>query len=426
MKGYSDNKPGSILAIIKNTSATILVRGLSGLTRIILMLLIAKSFGPVDFGRLSLVLAVVELFKVIADFAVDVVTIRRFSQNRLLSGRLLGNVLTFKLLSASAAYIIANIGFWWIYRSREGLELLLIIGGSLYTTLLVNAFVSYFQANLNMVSIMISSLVSTFFYVSMTILGLYNNWSIFILAAIIPVSELMNLLITAKIYNIKTPISLQFNGKIILSLLKESFPVAIAGIIVVVYSRMDNLMLGWFVGEAGVGVYAAAYRLTEPFLLIFSSLSLSLYASMSESKRPSDLIKTRQTFFRLMVPVLILSFSAALFLFLISTKITGLISDKYIGSAKVLGILSWSILFKSINAQLTAFINSRGKYSYITIIAMNNLIIIIALNLLLLPTYNIIGPAIALVVAEAINTIFQSGCVVYLLGFSFRRLATNG
>lgn len=412
---------GKLIDIIRNTGSTIVIRGLFGITRIFLLLLIAKKFGPEGFGRLSLVLSLVEIVRVFADFGVDIVTIRRFSLNRLLSERLLGNTLALKLLTATAGYIISIITFWLIYHSTEGLKLLLIVGTSLYTSLLVNAFVSHFQANLKMSSIIISSLASSILYISLTVIGLYTGWSLAYLCAIIPMSEVINLLIIARVYSGAFKIRLRLDRKIVLSLLKESLPVAIGGIAVVVYSRLDNLMIGWFLGDRSVGEYAASFRLTEPFVLIFSSLSLSIFASMSRFGKSPDSTDTKQTIFKVVATVSGLSLIAAILLALFSKRIMGLISHDYAASVIVLQILSCSIVFKAVNTQLTAFINSRGRYSLITKIAFTNLIINIALNLLMIPNYGIMGAAVAVVITEGINTLVQCGFVFYLFNFSFGR-----
>jgi O-antigen/teichoic acid export membrane protein len=162
---------GSLFNIARNTGATVIIRGGSGIARILLLLLIAKRFGPEDFGRLSLVLSLVEIVRVIADFGLDIVTIRRFSVNKLLSERLLGNALSLKLISATLGYIVSIVVYWLLYHDTAGVKIAFIIGASLYTSLLLNAFVSYFQANLTMSSIIISSLISVFFISLLPYLG---------------------------------------------------------------------------------------------------------------------------------------------------------------------------------------------------------------------------------------------------------------
>jgi O-antigen/teichoic acid export membrane protein len=410
----------SLFNIVRNTGATVLIRGGSGIARLLLLLLIAKRFGPEDFGRLSLVLSLVEIVRVIADFGLDIVTIRRFSVNKLLSERLLGNVLTLKLISATFGYIASIVLYWLLYHDSEGVKLAFIIGTSLYSSLLLNAFIAYFQANLNMSSIIISSLVSALSYVSLTVIGLYWHWSLMPFAVIIPASELINLLITSSIFKRISFVKLRFNRKIILSLIRESIPVAIGGIAVVLYLRLDNLFLGLFLNESSVGIYSAGYRFTEPFMLVSSSLSLSIYASLSQYGK-NDLSKNvSQTMFRILATVIGLSTVGALLLSFFAVRLLAMLSPEYYKSVTVLRILSLSIIFKAINAQLTAMINSRGKFSIITVIAIINLTINIALNLLMIPEYGIIGAAIAVTATELINTIMQTVCIKYYVKGLFR------
>src|SRR5208283_6009289 len=231
MKIISADRFGSNFPkVIKNTSATIFIRGCFGIARILLLLLIARKFGPNDFGALSLALSVVEIFKVVADFGVDTIILRRFVTNKRLSQRLLGNALTLKILSATIAYIIANVICWSIYKNAAALQLLLIIAASLYTTLFVNAFVSYFQANLKAVNIVVPNLVSMLIYVALTLFGFYADWSLVVLVIIIPLSELINLFATAKVFSLLSPIRLYLDKKIILSIVRQSLPIGIAGV----------------------------------------------------------------------------------------------------------------------------------------------------------------------------------------------------
>jgi O-antigen/teichoic acid export membrane protein len=418
-----NNLWGNFLPIIKNTGSTVFIRGLFGVARIVVLLLIARQFGPSEFGRLSLVLSMVEIFKVMADFGLDTVSIRRFSVNRLLSERILRNALTLKLISATIAYAAANVCFWFMYSNTEGLVLLLIISISIYSTLLANAFVSYFQAKLTVSYVISSNIVSTAVYILLTIACLYLHYPLVAFAVIIPLSEALNLLLTARVYRGISPLRLDFHKKIVFSLLKESYPVGIAGLIIVLYMRMDNLMIGWFVGESGVGEYAAAYRLTEPFFLIFSSLSLSLFAYFSTLRNAADEQKAKQALISIMVPLIALSMVIAGAVFVFSRSITGFLPGKYQTSLGVLMILSLLIVFRAVNPQLTAFINSRGKYGLVTAIASANLLINVLLNLVLVPRYGVNGAATAVVVTEFINAVFQSACIVSILRFPKRRLA---
>jgi PST family polysaccharide transporter len=401
----------SFLPLIKNTGSTIIIRGLSGITRIVILLLITRQFGPVEFGRLALVISVTEIFKIMADTGIDIITIRRFSLHRRLSPRIMNNVLSLKLLTATAGYLLSTIAFWVLYRSVDGLILMLIISLSIYTTLLINAFLSYFQAHLKIADVIVSNIISAAAYAALTLIGMHYHLSLELFALMIPASELINLVLTGRVYRQFQSIQLRFNKKIILSLLRESLPSGISGLIVVVYLRMDNLMIGKLIGEQGVGVYATAYRLTEPFLLLFSSLSFSLYATLSKYRTVHGLSDAKRSFGTIMLPTIGVSFLFAAILSTFSSEIVGILSESYKAAGGVLMILSWSIFFKAINSQLTAFINSRAQYRLMMVISLFNLLIAAASNLILIPRYGIRGAAGAVVITEGVNMLIQAACV---------------
>jgi O-antigen/teichoic acid export membrane protein len=202
--------------------------------------------------------------------------------------------------------------------------------------------------------------------------------------------------------------------------MRESVPVAIGGIAVVLYLRLDNLLVGLFLNEQSVGVYSAAYRFTEPFMLVFSSLSLSIYASLSRYAKNNESKKVDKTMLQILATVIGLSSIGALLLSFFAVRLLAMISSEYHNAVTVLRILSLSIVFKALNAQLTAMINSRGRFSIITVIAIINLTINMVLNLLMIPKYGIIGAAIAVTTTEGVNTIMQMVCIKYYMKGLFR------
>ncbi|MDZ7343791.1 MAG: oligosaccharide flippase family protein, partial [candidate division KSB1 bacterium] len=88
----------SLFSILKNTSATIAIRGAFGLARIIVLLMIARKYGPSAFGQLALALSIIDIAKVIADLGMDIVMIRRIAANINSTEKLFGNILSMKLL----------------------------------------------------------------------------------------------------------------------------------------------------------------------------------------------------------------------------------------------------------------------------------------------------------------------------------------
>jgi O-antigen/teichoic acid export membrane protein len=405
------SRAGSILT---NTGSTVLIRGFVGAARILLLLLIAGKFGPTDFGRLSLALSVVELFRFGADLGLDTVLVRQFSISQTPAEKLLSASLILKGITGTAGAFMTVSAFSLVYRNIEALDLVLVLSVTFYTTLLTNAYMSYYQARLEMGKIIIPSITGAAAYVLLTLSGLWMGWSLVALCAILPLSEFLNLCLIWRAYRSGSRLVFSFDQTLFFSLLKEGFPVALSNMMVVTYMRLDNLMLGWFLGETAVGEYAAAFRVTEPFMLVFTSLSISVYAFFSKGfhDSPKDM---RSHAGKIIGWTLVGALSVAAVLSFFSKGVMVMISEAYRNSADVLLILAWAVLFKAVNAQLTAIINSQGRYDVIATVALVILGVAIGLNLLLIPAHGIIGAALSVLSAEGLNTAMQLAYVTRLL-----------
>lgn len=390
------------------------IRGAFGLARIVVLLMIARKFGAGEFGQLALALSIIDISKVVADLGIDIIIIRRIAADLSSTEKLFGNIISLKLLFSTGCFFTAPLAHVLIFERAGGVELVFIVAFSIYTSLLINAFVSYFQAKLSMARVVISNLTGAGIYILLTIAGIGSDLPLRVVIVAMPLSELVTLALMLRQFRREAQLRLAFDKAVIFDILKESVFVGISGIIVVTYLRLDTLVIGWFVGDRGVGEYAVAYRLVEPFLLIFSSLATSLYASLSGAWGVAPLAQIRQTIKRVIVPVVMLALIGICGLSFLGRPFLNMLSDEYSKSANVLFVLSWSILFKAVNTQLTAILNSLGKFRIITIIAANNLLLCLALNLLLVPRYGILGAAATVVLVEAINMLLQLICIFYL------------
>lgn len=400
----------SLKELIRNSLSTLFVRGVLGAGRILILLLIARGFEPAEFGIFILVFSFVEVSKAIAEFGIDTVSIREFTKVRA-PHRFLETVLFLKIGTATGAYLLSFLLFWSIY--GKGIDLFLICAISLYTSAIFGAFSSFFQSQLKMDKIMKAATSSTLSYLIFIALGVYYRLSLPFLMMAIPLSELINLLVVVGIYRQTNSLNFGFRGNLISKLLKKSLPVGITGILIMLYSRMDTLLLGYILGDKEVGEYGVAYRFIEPFLLISGAFSISVYSSLSRTLKEKRLISDiREELIRIFYPPVLFSLLVSLLLYQGADFLVALVSKKYIFSSRALEILAIALFLKTINMQITAVINAKGRYGAVTGIASINLLVNLSLNLILIPKYHIMGAAMAATLTEAMNTIMQ-GLYIY-------------
>jgi len=185
-------------------------------------------------------------------------------------------------------------------------------------------------------------------------------------------------------------------------LLREALPLALSSVILIIYYRIDVVMLSMMKGDASVGLYSAAYKLSEPLSLIPSALVVSLFPIMSASFKSSreKLIKT----YRLGIKyILIIMLPIAMGTTLLADKIIFWIYGmEFSGSVTALQILIWALVFTSINPILTRLLTSIGEQKLNTISHTLCAIVNVTLNLILIPTLSYNGAAIATIITNII------------------------
>ena len=409
MKLISD----SIARILRNSFSTIIVRGAFGFARIIVLLFLAKTYGVREFGLFSLILIFIEIAKVASDVGVDIVSIRRFAANQKNIPTVLDSILGLKLLSATLGTILTIGIYALLYGDTYGLVLISIACVSLYTSLLLNGFVSYYQTKLSMEKIIRAHLMGYGCYLAFSVTAIFFRTSLMVLMGIIPLTEGIILYLLIRRYTENSPLRIRINLHFIRSFLSESIYVGLAGIAVVIYLRLDNVMISRILDLKSVGQYAIAYRLTEPFSLLFSSFGISLYASLSvlsiETKVQDRFLYAKKTF----LGMLAVACAGVLGYIFIVKPLLPMFSVEYVESGHVLLILSFVLIFKALNTQMTAILNSMEKFRIVSGITFMNLVTSFILNFIFITHFGIVGAAMAVVGTEFMNSLYQGASLLY-------------
>jgi O-antigen/teichoic acid export membrane protein len=299
------------------------------------------------------------------------------------------------------------------YRDSYGLVLLAIGCISIFTTLPLNAFISYYQTQLSMEKIINAHLIGYGCYLAFSILAILFKTSLIILIGIIPLSEGVILFLLLRRYQIQTPIRIKFDISFNRKLLKESIYVGIAGLAVVIYLRLDNVMISRLLDLKSVGQYAFAYRLIEPFSLLFTSFGISLYASLSALPIHTLVYQRFVHAKNTLIGMLVIACVGILIYIFIVRPLLPSFSAEYASSGDVLLVLSFVLFFRALNTQLTAILNSMEKFRIVSGITFINLVTSIILNLVFISHYGIVGAAMAVVGTELVNSLLQASSLLF-------------
>ena len=142
------------------------------------------------------------------------------------------------------------------------------------------------------------------------------------------------------------------------ALLKDSWPLAFSIISIVIYQRIDQVMLQEMVGSREVGIYSVAVRLVDVWAFVPSAIYWSVYPSILEAKQASDALfyERLQRFYNL---IALLSYAIAVPTTLLAQwLVPALFGKPYADAWPMLIVLIWANLFTSLEIARTAFLNA--------------------------------------------------------------------
>jgi PST family polysaccharide transporter len=201
-------------------------------------------------------------------------------------------------------------------------------------------------------------------------------------------------------------IQLQATLKRTKTLLHDSWPLIISSTAIMVYVKIDQIMLGQMIGDEAVGIYSAAVRISEAWYFIPMGIVASVFPTIVEAKNRSETeyYAHLQKLYNLMT---LISIAVAIPMTFLSTPlVVMLFGDAYIEAGAVLAIHIW--------ASVPVFL---GVASGTWFLAENRLILRlqrsvigaitnVILNLALIPNYGVIGAAVATIISYSLADIF--------------------
>lgn len=363
---------------------------------------VARYLGPNDFGILSYAQSFVGLFTVVFLLGLDDLIIRELVKNSILRENLLGTTFLLRTIGLTFGIIILVVLSLLINKQHITNVVIIIIAVS---TVFQNFSVIdlYFQSQVlskyfvfaNIITLVLSS--STKIILILSKAGLVYFAIVFLFEAIITAGFYIYFYhkLGLKIFD------WHFDKILSLKLLKESWPLALSGIMISFYMKVDQVMIKEFLNEKSVGYYAAAVKISEGFYFIPSVVMITLFPILIKSKKKSQGLYNKQikliyTFMvwsavLIAVPIMIYSKEIILLLF----------GNKYLLSSEVLNVHVWTAIFVFLGVAFSRWLITEGLIFVALYRTLSGLVTNIVLNIFFIPKWGIIGAAYATLLSQA-------------------------
>jgi len=200
-------------------------------------------------------------------------------------------------------------------------------------------------------------------------------------------------------------------------ILKQSFPMMMSGIFLLLLNWTDMLMLGRYADESSIGIYNAAFRIGYLVLFFVVSMNVVIMPKISELYHQKNTVELRKVVNRSTQVVIALTLPLALVLIVFSKFILGLNGDGFEAGSTTLILITLGGLFNAMTGNVDQILNMTSNQKSVSVIFFIGFVLNVILNLFLIPAYGIEGAAASSLISNVfVNTIF----VVYIkrkLGF---------
>jgi len=321
---------------------------------------------------------------------------------------MLSSAFLIQIIGAITAYILCNIAVLILRADDHLIRILVACLGLILIFRASDCIRYYFEAN-------VESKYIVWVENSVFILGslarivlILNNADIFEFAILmvlesISLAGLFLLLYSKKTGSVIWP---KYYAELFLKLIKDSWPLMLSTVTVMIYMRLDQIMLGELAGDSSVGIYSAAIRISEVWYVIPTIISASLFPSLvaqhQENKKSFN--KNLQLQYDIMV---YLSLSIAIPVTFLSSEIVDILYGlAYEGAAEVLVVHIWTGVFVFLGVASQQWFIAEHKERQTLYRTSAGMIVNIGLNLLLIPKYQAVGAAWATLISQAIAALF--------------------
>lgn len=181
-------------------------------------------------------------------------------------------------------------------------------------------------------------------------------------------------------------------------LVRMAFMFFLAAVFVKIYSYTDSFILNRELGEAAVGTYSVAYKLTYAFQFLPLAFIGALYPTFSAHTKDPEIL--RLTLLKASWYMALLASPIVFGIFSLAPEIISLAyTEKFTEAASVLAILIFVLPVIFLDFPLGALLNATGRQAYKTGIMGSTMIINVTGNLIFIPWLGIPGAAVAAVIS---------------------------
>ncbi len=391
---------------ILNTNWLVAERVFQMAISLVVGLWVARYLGPSDYGIINYVAAFISFALPICSLGLEGVLVKRFVDTPQDTGKIIGTAVLFEFVTAVilsiAICVVVNltnagdkvktaVAFWssinLLFKSFEVIEFW---------------YQSKLRSKISSIVKMIGYLCMSAYRVILLLLGKSVVWFAFATS----LDAIIIAVLLLVLYRKHSAQRMQIDWDCGLGMLKESYHFILSGLMVVIYSQMDKIMIQYMLDDAQVGLYSAAYAICNLWLFIPGALIKSAQPIIMKHKNQNEelyLLRLKQLY----AGIFVLGIGVSLFVSVLAKPIIALLyGAAYAGAAVPLAIGIWYGTFAQLGSARGIWILCEKKNRFTKYYVAWGAVVNLILNWFFIRAWGIEGAAIATLITQIFVSFF--------------------
>jgi O-antigen/teichoic acid export membrane protein len=407
--------------VIRNVVWAVTGKVVTLLGGLLVGIFVARYLGPEKYGLMSYVISYVAIFQVLAYFGMDNIEIREESKTPEDRDKIIGTAFALKIGFALLTMLIVAITVWIFEADNFTKWMILLYSFSMIMNsfgVIRNYFTSLVWNEYIVKTEIFRALIGAGIKVVLLLLHVPLVW--FIVATLFDTVLIAGGYLASYQSKIDSIRKWQFDKTTAIYLIKQSFPLLLSGAAVVVYTKIDQVIIRNLLDTESVGYYSVADRFIEICLFIPTILSQTITPILVKafSANQAEYDQKSQQFMNIMVwSTIVLCVIVCLIAHPLIRYTFGI---QYLHSVPILQIMVFKVAGYALAQSSGAMIIVESKQKYTLFRNMIGCGACIALNYLLIPHFGLKGAAYA-----SILTSLCAGYLAHLVIPHYRILFTK-
>lgn len=384
---------------IRNVFWAVLGKVVTLLSTLFVGILVARYLGPEQYGLMNYVISIVTLFSVFSTFGTTEIIIRDLSKKEIPTETILGTAFILRIILAIVTYVIITIYVILFDVAIATIAMILIYSTSMFFSCF-DVIRHYFTSIIRNEYVVKSEIFRTLLGAVIKIVLLVIKaplWA-FIVALTVDFMLLAVAYIGAYRKQVGKISDWKFDKSFAYNLISTSVPLVISSAAVVVYQRIDQVMIGNMLDNEQLGYFSSAGSFLGVIIFIPAIMIQTLAPILVRYKKESEVLYKTQAQKMMNVTIWLTIFVSCVMSALSYVVIRYTYGIEYIEAVPAMQILSFKavgVALITLGGQLIIIENIHQLAFLRNIMSC---VVCVAVNYLFIPQWGIVGSAWATII----------------------------